>query len=121
MTPPSGHDTERAMELVIVAVVAVALVALWASARAAVTVCVLDITAGDVVVRSGGLAPRVLADIGDVAARPKIAHATLRVLRERGRASLEVDGVVSPAQLQRLRNVLGSVPLAKLTNARRRR
>jgi Protein of unknown function (DUF3634) len=121
MTPPSGHDTERAMELVIVAVVAVALVALWASARAAVTVCVLDITAGDVVVRSGGLAPRVLADIGDIAARPKIERATLRIVREGGRAALEVRGAVPPAQLQQLRNVVGSVPLAKLRNARRRR
>jgi hypothetical protein len=109
------------MELVFVAVVAVALVALWAAARAAVTVCVLDIVAGDVVVRSGGLAPRVLADIGDVAARPRIARATLRIVRERGRASLEVDGAVSSAQLQQIRNVLGSVPLAKLVNARRRR
>jgi hypothetical protein len=121
MTPRSGYDTERAMEVVFVAVVAVALVALWASARAAVTVCVLDISAGDVVVRRGGLAPRILADIGDVAARPRIAQATLRVVRERGRASLEVDGAMSPAQLQQLRNVLGSVPLAKLANARRRR
>jgi hypothetical protein len=32
-----------------------------------------------------------------------------------------VSGAVSPAQLQQLRNVVGSVPLAKLVNARRRR
>ena len=109
------------MELVFVAVVAVALVALWVSARAATTVCVLDITAGDVVVRSGGLAPRILTDIGDAASRPRIERATLRILRERGRAALEVNGAVPDAQLQQLRNVVGSVPLAKLVNARRRR
>jgi hypothetical protein len=108
------------MELVFVAVAAAAFVALWASARAAITVCVLDITSGEVVVRSGGLAPRVLADIGDVAVRPKIARATLRIVRERGHAALEVDGAVPPEQLQQLRNVLGSVPLAQLVNARRR-
>ncbi len=109
------------MELVFVAAVAVALVALWASARSAVTVCVLDIAAGDVTVRRGGLSPRILADIGDIAARPKIERATLRVVRERGRAAIEVRGTVSPAQLQQLRNVVGSVPLGKLANARRRR
>jgi hypothetical protein len=109
------------MELVFVAAVAIALIALWLSARAAVTVCLLDITRGDVVVRRGGLAPRILAEIGDVAARPKIAQATLRVVRERGRAVLEVNGTVPPAQLQQLRNVVGSVPLAKLANSRRRR
>ncbi len=108
------------MELVFVAFVAIALVALWASARAAVTVCVLDVSSGEVMVRSGGVAPRVLADIGDVVARPKIARATLRIVRQRGRAALEVSGAVSPAQLQQLRNVVGSVPLAKLANARRK-
>lgn len=108
------------MELVFVAFVAIALIALWASARAAVTVCVLDVSSGEVIVRSGGVAPRVLADIGDVVARPKIARATLRIVRQRGRAALEVRGAVSPAQLQQLRNVVGSVPLAKLVNARRK-
>jgi hypothetical protein len=109
------------MELVFVAAVAVALVALWLSARAAITVCVLDIAAGDVTVRSGGLAPRILADIGDIAVRPKIERATLRIVRESGRAALEVRGAVTPAQLQQLRNVVGSVPLAKLRSARLRR
>jgi hypothetical protein len=108
------------MELVVVTVVAIALVALWASARNATTVCVLDVTAGEVRVRRGGLAPRILADIGDVAARPTIERATLRVVRERGHAALEVDGTVPAAQMQQLRNVIGSVPLAKLVNGRRR-
>ena len=99
------------MELVFVAAVAIALIALWLSARAAVTVCLLDITGGHVVVRRGGLAPRILADIGDVVARPKIARATVRIVRERGHAVLEVKGAVPPEQLQQLRNVVGSVPL----------
>lgn len=108
------------MELAFIAVVALALVALWMSTRAAITVCVLDITAGEIVVRSGGIAPRVLADLRDVAARPKIARATLRVVRDRGRAALEATGEIPPAQMQQLRNVVGSVPLAKLSSARRR-
>jgi hypothetical protein len=55
-----------------------------------------------------------------VAARPKIAQVTVRVVRARGHAALEVNGTMPPAQLQQLRNVVGSVPLAKLVNARRR-
>ncbi len=109
------------VEIVFVAVVALALGGLWVSTRAAITVCVLDVAAGEVVVRSGGLAPRVLADVREVAARPRIGQATLRIVRERGHAALEVSGEVPPAQLQQLRNVVGSVPLAKLVNAQRRR
>lgn len=109
------------MELVFVAVVALAFVALWVSTRAAITVCVLEITAGDVVVRTGGIAPRILADIRDVAARPRIAQATVRIVRARGHAALEVSGAIPPPQLQQLRNVVGSVPLATLANARGRR
>ena len=101
--------------------VAIGLVALYRSARAAITVCVLDVVAGQVSVRRGGLATGIRTEIEDVVARPKIERATLRILRDRGRAVLEVKGVVSEAQRQQLRNVVGSVPLATLANARRRR
>ena len=109
------------MTLLFAAAVVIGLVALYASARAAITVCVLDVVAGKVFVRRGGLAARVRADIEDVVARPRIERATLRILRDRGRAALEVKGAVSAAQLQQLRNVVGSVPLAMLANARRQR
>lgn len=108
------------MEIVIALGVLAAVVALWASARAAVTICVLEVTAGKVHVARGGIAPRVLADIEDVVARPRIERATLRIVRDRNHGRLEVRGSVSDTQQQRLRNVLGSVPLAKLVNARRR-
>ena len=101
--------------------VAIGFVALYTAARAAITVCVLDIVAGQVFVRRGGLASGVRAAIEDVVARPKIARATLRIVRDRGAAVLEVKGAVSAEQRQQLRNVVGCVPLAKLANARRRR
>jgi hypothetical protein len=102
------------MTLLFASVVAIGLVALYASARAATTVCVLDVVAGEVFVRRGGLAPRIRADIEDVVARPKIERATLRIVRDRESALLEVKGAVSAAQQQQLRNVVGSVPLARL-------
>ncbi len=108
------------MQLVIVVVVLAACAALWASARAAVTVCLLEITAGRVRVVRGGLAPRLMSDIADVVARPAIERATLRIVRDRGHARLDLRGTVPSDQEQRLRNVIGSVPLAALANARRR-
>jgi hypothetical protein len=109
------------MALLLAAAVAIGLVALYVSARAAITVCVLDVVAGQVFVRRGGLAPRIRTDIEDVVTRPKIERATLRIIRDRGRALLEVKGAVSAAQQQQLRNVVGSMPLARLMNARGRR
>lgn len=96
------------------------LAGLWAAARAAVTVCVIDVRGGKAHVARGALARRVLSDIEDVVARPRIERATLRIVRSQGHARLEVTGDVPDTQLQRLRNVVGSVPLAKLTSARRR-
>jgi hypothetical protein len=109
------------MEVVLVVIVVLALAGLWIAARAAITICVLDVSDGRVTVRRGGVAPRILADLGDVAMRPPIQQATLRITRDAGRAKLEAEGTLSPEQGQRLRNVVGSVPLATLTNARRRR
>ena len=109
------------MALIIAVAVAIGLVALYASTRAAITVCVLEVVAGQVFVRRGGLASRIRADIEDVVARPKIERATLRIVRDGGSAVLEVKGAVSATQRQQLRNVVGSVPLAKLVNFRKRK
>ena len=105
----------------LIGVVAIALIVLYGAARAAITVCVLDVVAGKVFVRRGGLAPRIRADIEDVVSRPQIARATLRIERARGAAVLKVRGAVSEAQRQQLRNVVGSLPLAKLANGRGRK
>jgi hypothetical protein len=108
------------MGITLALVVAGALVALWASARAAVTVCVVDVRAGKARITRGGMAPRIFSDIADVVARPRVERATLRIVRSGGRARLEVSGAVPEVQLQRLRNVIGSLPLAQLATGRRR-
>ena len=109
------------MEIVMALGVFAFMALLWASARAATTVCVLEIRDGKVEVKSGGLAPRILSDVKDIARRPRIAQATLRVSRDRDRAALSVRGHVSEAQEQQLRNVVGSVPLAKVAAGKKRR
>lgn len=98
-----------------------ALALLWRAARSAITVCVAEVRGGKISITEGGIAPRALADLADVVARPCVEHATLRIVRSRGRAELSVEGILSESQRQRVRNVVGSMPLAKLANARTRR
>ena len=100
--------------------VAIGLLLVWASARAAITIAVLRIESGSVEVTRGGLPPRVLADVRDVAARPKIESATVRILRDRGRARVQIEGKVDERHVQRLRNVIGNVPVARLLSGTRR-
>ena len=107
--------------LAMLAATIVALALLWVAARRAVTVCIAEIRDGKVQVTHGGIAPRLLADVADVVARPRVERATLRIVRARGHAELEVTGDLSANQVQQVRNVIGSVPLAKLANARTRR
>ena len=99
----------------------VALAGLWFAARRAVTICVVEVRGGKVQVTHGGIAPRLLADLADVAAKPPIGRATLRIVRASGLARVELRGEVSAPQAQQIRNVVGSVPLAKLANAAKRR
>ena len=107
--------------LAMFAATVVALALLWFAARSAITLVVAEIREGKVQVTHGGIAPRVLADLADVVARPRVERATLRIVRARGRAEVEIEGDLSAAQVQQVRNVVGSVPLAKLANARARR
>jgi hypothetical protein len=100
--------------------VAIGLLLVWANARAAITVAVAEVRDGKLEITRGGLSPRVLGDLRDVAARPRIKSATLRIIRAKDRARIEVRGEVSEQQVQRFRNVVGIVPLAQLVKARRR-
>ena len=99
----------------------VALGAFLVAVRNALTILVAEVKDGVVVVKRGGVAPRVLADLADVVARPPVRSATLRIARSNGGAVLAARGDLSEAQLQQLRNVIGTVPRAMLVNTRRRR
>ena len=102
------------------ALAAAVLVALYVSARRAITIADLEVTRGEVRVVRGGIAPPILADLRDVAAHPRMEDARIRVFRANGRAEVQLRGTVSEAHAQRIRNVVGSVPLARLINARRK-
>lgn len=108
------------MELVAALGVLAALVLLWFSSRSAITIAVLEVRNGKIEVARGSMSPRIVSDLEDVLRRPKVSRATVRVLRNREHAKVEVKGDVSQAQEQQIRNVVGSVPLAKLRNGPKR-
>jgi hypothetical protein len=106
--------------LVIVAVAAAALLALRWSIRRNATVLLARVADGELTVVRGAIAPRVLGDLRDVVKKPPIARATLRIVKSEGLARLDIDGAVTEAQAQQLRNVVGALPLSALMNAPRR-
>jgi hypothetical protein len=98
------------------AIAALAVGALYIAARRAITVADLEITSGVLRVVRGGIAPPILSDLRDIAKHPPIKSATIRITRSSGRAEVTITGEVSAPQAQRIRNVIGSVPLARLSN-----
>lgn len=109
------------MDPLVFVLIAVGLIAaLYVAARRATTVADLAFERGQVRVVSGGIAPPVLADLRDVARTPPIESLRVRIVRASGRAELHFRGRVSASQEQRIRNVVGSVPLARLLNAHRK-
>lgn len=105
--------------LIWIAIAVGALVALYVASRRAITIAELSIERGAVKVVRGGIAPPILADLRDIARTPAIASARVRIVRASGRAEVQLRGEISENQAQRIRNVIGSVPLARLINAAR--
>jgi hypothetical protein len=98
------------------AIVIAAIVALYISARRAITIAELVFDKGTVVVARGGVAPPILGDLRDIARTMPRERVRVRVLRERGRADVRFLDRVPDPDAQRIRNVVGSVPLARLVN-----
>jgi|HubBroStandDraft_6_1064221.scaffolds.fasta_scaffold254764_2 hypothetical protein len=99
--------------------VEIGLMLVWANARSAITIAVVEIVDGRATVTRGGLSSRVLDDLRDVASRPTVKRATVRILRAKDRGRVEVEGEVSEQQMQRLRNIVGNVPAVQLARAKR--
>jgi hypothetical protein len=109
------------MTAVLLGVAAAALGALYVASRRAITIAELEVESGALRVVRGGIAPPVLSDLRDVAKKPPIKDLRIRIVRASGRAEVQLTGKVSDEQAQRIRNVVGSVPLARLVNAPRRK
>lgn len=81
--------------------------------RATRGLCTLRVRAGRVERQRGKIPPRVLGDLCEVLA-PSAATGTLRVVAtDNGGVYVEVRGRFDPVVVQRVRNVLGSIPAAR--------
>jgi|SRR5688572_23508500 hypothetical protein len=65
----------------------------------------------------GRIPQRLLDDIGDILRRPHVSDATIRAVVEDGAARLYVDGELTDAQRQQLRNTISTWPLARIRSA----
>jgi hypothetical protein len=74
---------------------------------------------GVVTVLRGRIPPRLLSDIRDIMKRPPLVPAKIRIVVEDSAPRVYVEGELSDAQKQRLRNVVSTWPVAKIRNAPR--
>jgi hypothetical protein len=75
---------------------------------------VVRVREGSVRLVRGRAPARLLADIGDVVARPPVPWARIRVVTDQGRPRVIVRGDASEAQRQQLRNVVGLWSITKI-------
>ena len=82
---------------------------------------VLEVRKGRPRIVRGRLPQRLLDDISDVVARPRVVSGRIRVVRERGRPRVFASGQFDEGHVQRLRNVVGTYEVAKILSAPRAR
>lgn len=96
-------------------IVFVAVVLFWAS-RGSEIFC-LSVRDGRLLVVRGRVPAALVAQIRDVVARPPVRRATIRAVKAETGARLVVSGDVDEGRAQRLRNLFGLYPAAKLRAA----
>ncbi len=97
-----------------IALLVLALVALWVVADRRRTIATVAFERGRAKVVRGRLPARVMLEVRDVAERNRIAHGRLTVRREDGAPRVDLHGVDDPRAAQQLRNVIGRFRLAEL-------
>ncbi len=104
------------MPLAIALLLLLAVIPLVVSLLRANELFFLRVTGGVVRVERGKLPQQLLTDIGDVVKDPPVTG-SLRGVSEGGRVRLYPDADLTEEQKQRLRNVIGQWPVAKVRNA----
>lgn len=106
------------MDYVVVLIVLVLLVPLGIAISRSTELFVLRAEGGRVRLVRGRLPNSLLADLREVLERSQ-ETGTLRVTVSRGAAQVNVKGGFSEATVQRLRNVVGTVPLQRIRTGAR--
>jgi hypothetical protein len=79
---------------------------------------VVDILQGKARLVRGRAPPRLLADVSDVVR--DVARARLHCVNEGGKPTLYAEGMLSPAEKQRLRNLVGIFSVAQIRSGARK-
>ncbi|MCL2822491.1 MAG: DUF3634 family protein [Polyangiaceae bacterium] len=103
------------MTYAIIFVLAVAAIAFffWVS-RNATLLFEAQVQRGRIVKFSGRAPKRLVRDFNDVLSFRPVPNARIRVCSSSGKAELIVKGDITDSESQRLRNVLGTFPLAQI-------
>ena len=75
---------------------------------------VIDVREGKARFIRGKIPPRLLDDIVDVVSRSALTAGQIRVVKEDGRPRVTARGNFEASQIQQLRNVVGTYPLARI-------
>lgn len=102
--------------LAILVVVAIPLVI---SIHRANELFVAEVRKGRVHLRRGRAPAALLSDLQDVVQSPRVVSAKIRVVSEDGRPRAFAQGQLSEAHAQRIRNVVGTWPVAKIRAGRK--
>ncbi len=94
----------------------VAFIAIAIHAGRSQALFVISVRHGKTKLVRGRIPPSLFEALSDVMRSAQVERATLRVIKDQGRARVEATGL-NEWQLQRARNVVGLYPLAKLVTA----
>jgi hypothetical protein len=101
----------------VVALVAVVVLTAGAALWRSLTLFHVSIRGGEALVVYGRIPITLLSELREVARLAKIERATIKAVKDNGEARIVCTGL-DPSAAQRVRNVCGAFPIAKLRNAR---
>lgn len=106
--------SRRVSTLAGLALLAIAIAALYVSADRARTFAVCSVNRGRLTIVRGKLPARVRSELEEVVARGGVASASFSIKREDGRPTLVLHALDDANVAQRLRNVVGRFSVAEL-------
>jgi hypothetical protein len=111
---PGGRARRHVTWIYLLLGLGLLLLPLVRSMRRATELFRLKLRGGEIHFVRGRIPHGLLQDLGDVARASQIERADVWALRRDGRAELHTRGELTPEQLQRLRNVVGSYSLQRI-------
>jgi uncharacterized protein DUF3634 len=102
--------TTIAIVLGCLAIIGIVAIALWRT----LTLFELAIDGGHVEIVRGGIPPALMTEIREIVRIGRVERGTIRVVKDAGEARVVCSAEIDDATVQRIRNVMGRFPIAKL-------